>query len=130
LQEFRQTIDDYPNWLKSQEAPVVGESTAASQTMRSASKRQNRRTGARRRQMLKPHSDRVRKIEKSMSQHRMDMAAIENSLHDESLYTDAARKEEMTILLQQQAELKAGLEALEWQWLEASEALEKAEMNL
>ena len=76
--------------------------------------------------MLKPHSDRVLKIERAMNQHRTNLAGLENSLHDESLYTDAARNEEMTKLLQQQAKLKSALETLEWQWLEASEALEEA----
>ncbi len=51
-------------------------------------------------------------------------------LVDESLYTDAARKEEMTRLLLEQASLKSSLEALEWEWLEASEKLEKAEQRI
>ena len=58
------------------------------------------------------------------------MAGLADSLHDESLYTDAARKEEMTTLLQRQAELKSTLETLEWEWLEASEKLEKAVQKL
>jgi len=135
LIEFRQSIDDYPNWLKSQDTPAGTEpastSQAASRGSRNASsKRQNRQAEAQRRQMLKPHSDKVRAIEKSMRQYRADLAGLEQNLHDETLYTDASRKEEMTTLLQQQAELKAALEALEWKWLEASEALEDAGNNL
>jgi len=135
LIEFRQSIDDYPNWLKSQDTPAGTESVSADHaastgSKNASSKRQNRQAEARRRQLLKPHSDRVRKIEKSMSQHRADLASLEKSLHDETLYTEASRKEEMTALLQKQAELKAELEALEWKWLEASEALEDAGNNL
>ncbi len=132
LIEFRQSIDDYPKWLKSQDTPAAAESVSIPQSASksASSKRQNRQAEARRRHMLKPHSDRVRKIEKSMSQHRANLAALEQNLHDESLYTDTSRKEEMTTLLQKQAELKAELEALEWAWLEASEALEEAGTNL
>ncbi|GMR15605.1 MAG: ABC transporter ATP-binding protein [Gammaproteobacteria bacterium] len=131
LLEFRQSIDDYANWLKSQDVPVARESAPAVPTTRpsgrnSASKRQNRQAGARQRQKLKPLSDRVRKIEKAMNQHKTNLASLENNLHDESLYTNAARKEEMTALLQKQAELKSELEAMEWEWLEASEQLEEA----
>ena len=74
--------------------------------------------------------DAVRKIDKQMSLHRTDLAGIEQTLMDESLYTDAGRKEEMTQLLLRQADLKSSLETLEWEWLEASEKLEKAESEL
>jgi hypothetical protein len=36
----------------------------------------------------------------------------------------------MTSLLQKQAELKESLSALEWDWLDASEHVEKAEKGL
>ena len=126
LHEFGQTIDDYPNWLKNQEAEVDDQSSPAAQSSPPSNKKKNRQEEARRRQLVKPQRDRVRKIEKSMNQQRTDLAAIEADLHDESLYTDADRKQEMTGLLQKQAELKSALDALEWEWLEASEALEKA----
>ena len=50
-----------------------------------------------------------------MEQCRKDLQGLESNLHDESLYTDVTRKEEMTLLLQTQAELKASLESLEWE---------------
>ncbi len=93
---------------------------------RVSSKILNRQEEAQRRQQLKPYRDAVRNIERQMNKHRHDLEGIESGLHDETLYTDAARKEEMTTLLQQQAELKSSLETLEWEWLEASEKLEEA----
>ncbi len=134
LIEFRQSIDDYPGWLRSQETSDA-DSTAVSQqdTSSAASqlnKKQNRQAEAKRRQQLKPHRDKVRNIEKRMQKHRSELSDLDASLHDESLYTDAARKEEMTQLLQMQATLKSALEALEWEWLEASEALEEASEEL
>ena len=130
LHEFRQPLDEYPNWLKAQDAEATDEPSPAPQTTRTSSRKQNRQDEARRRQQLKPHRDLVRKIEKQMNKHRDDLAGLEGSLHDETLYTDAARKEEMTTLLQHQAELKSSLESLEWDWLEASEKLEEADRAL
>jgi len=130
LHEFRQPLDEYPNWLKAQNEESIDESSPAPQAIRSSSKKQNRQEEARRRQQLKPHRDVVRNIEKQMNKHRHDLEGIESGLHDETLYTDAARKEEMTTLLQQQAELKSSLETLEWEWLEASEKLEEADRAL
>ena len=130
LLEFRDSVDDYPNWLKSQDQPPTTVSASALQATRQSSKKQNRQIEAKRRQQLKPYSDRVRKIEKTMSGNRSELVVIENTLSDETLYTDATRKQEMTTLLQKQAELKSQLETLEWEWLEASESLEKAGKNL
>jgi ATP-binding cassette subfamily F protein 3 len=131
LHEFRQDLDEYPNWLKAQDEESSGDPAAAGQReTRSASKRQTRQEEARRRQRLKPYTDAVRKIDRQMIRHRTDLANIEKVLVDESLYTDASRKDEMKHLLQQQAELKSALETLEWDWLAASEKLEEAEKEL
>jgi len=126
LQAFNQSIDDYPGWLKSLET-MDKERTPLSQPGNiSSSKKHNRQAEARLRQLLKPYRDKVRKIETDMQQHRTNLEKVEIKLHDESLYTDAARKEEMTTLIKSQAELKSGLETLEWEWLEASESFENA----
>ena len=130
LHEFRQPLDDYPNWLKAQDAESVDETSPARQATRVSSKKQNRQDEARRRQQLKPHMDVVRKIDRQMNQQRADLAGVEAVLLDETLYTDATRKEEMTTLLQRQAALKSSLETLEWEWLDASEKLELAEKEL
>ncbi len=65
-----------------------------------------------------------------MIKNRTELANIEQALVDESLYTEASRKDEMKRLLQRQAALKSALETLEWEWLEASEKLEEAEKEL
>jgi len=130
LHEFRQPLDEYSNWLKTQDEESESELSPAPQASRASSKKQHRQNEARRRQQLKPQRDAVRNIEKQMNKHRAELTGIESSLHDESLYTDAGRKEEMTQLLQQQAELKASLETLEWEWLEVSEKLEEADKAL
>ena len=126
LHEFRQSLDEYQNWLKEQDAePSINDPSSGRGTTVS-SKKQNRQNEARRRRQLKPHTDAVKKIDRQMNKHRADLNNIEQLLSEESLYTDASRKEEMTGLLLKQAELKSSLETLEWEWLEASEKLENA----
>ena len=133
LSEFKLSMDDYPNWLRAQESPL-DESDATQpakpRDIRVGSKKQNRQEEARKRQQLKPFSERVRQVEKKMTAHRKQLEAVETQLHDETLYTDESRKQEMTGLMQKQAELKETLAALEWDWLESSEELEKAEKEL
>jgi ATP-binding cassette subfamily F protein 3 len=131
LHEFRQPLDEYPNWLKNQnEAPADESSPTPKLQQSTSSKKQNRQQEARRRQQLKPHMDAVRNIEKQMNRQRQELNGLERGLQDESLYTDTDRKDEMTTLLQRQAGLKSSLENLEWEWLEASEKLEKADKAL
>jgi len=52
---------------------------------------------------------------------------LEQMLSDETLYSDLSRKGELTDLVKKQGTIKSEIESLEWDWLEASEALEKAE---
>lgn len=130
LHEFRHSLDEYPNWLKEQDEAPVDAPSPGLQATRSSSRKQNRQDEARRRKLLKPYRDTVRKIEIQMNQHRSDLDGLEDSLHDESLYTDTSRKEEMTTLLQRQAGLKSSLDTLEWEWLEANEKLEEAGRQL
>ena len=65
-----------------------------------------------------------------MNRQRTQLSGLEQRLADESLYTDADRKDEMTTLLKKQADLRSSLESLEWEWLDASEKLESAEKEL
>jgi len=130
LHEFRQSLDEYQNWLKEQDAAPDGKDSGSPQVSPASSKKQVRQDEAKRRKLLKPHMDMVRKLDKQMSVHRTGLTEIEQTLLDESLYTDAGRKEELTQLLLRQAALKSSLESLEWEWLEASEKLEEADNEL
>ena len=57
----------------------------------------------------------------------MKLSDYDNRLSDEALYADADRKDELKQLIEDQASVRSKLDTLEWQWLEASEALEKAD---
>ena len=71
--------------------------------------------------------DMVRDIEITLAASRAELTKLDERLADESIYTDLDRKDELTKLVQDQAATRSEIQTLEWNWLEASEKLEKAE---
>jgi ATP-binding cassette subfamily F protein 3 len=130
-ERFEESLDEYANWLRDREKPepaqTGGQVGPASEDK--ISKKQLRQREAQRRQALKPLLDAVRKVEQHMARQRMQLEMLEKKLADEALYSDPERRDELAGLVREQGELKNSLSQLEWQWLEASEALEKAEQG-
>jgi ATP-binding cassette subfamily F protein 3 len=129
VDRFQQSLDEYPAWLKQRQASESeqDESTDTLEVVpRSVNKKELRQQEAQRRQRLKPLLDKIRSIEKHMTSTRENLASMDQELADEKLYTDPDRKAELTQRVKDQATLKTELETLEWNWLEASEELEKA----
>ena len=129
VERFKRSLDEYPAWLRERQARESKVEAIANQDSKAApqlNKKQQRQQEAKRRQQLKPLLDKVRKIDKKLDSSRTALATVENSLSDESIYADSARKDELTALLRDQSALKADIDKLEWDWMEASEALEKA----
>ena len=128
VDQFDRSLDDYPAWLREQQAGESPVKTAPTPQNRagSANRKQQRQTEARQRQALKPLSDRVRNIEKKLEARRKELEALELILADTTLYSDPARKDELAAIIRNQADVKSAIETQEWDWLAASEALEKA----
>ncbi len=129
VERFDRSLDEYPAWLKEQqvsEEQADGIAKDGESPVKPASRKQIRQLEARRRQRLKPLYDKVRNIEKQLEDFRTDLETMEERLASESIYTDPARKSELTQLVQDQASLRSEMETLEWSWMEASEALEQA----
>jgi ATP-binding cassette subfamily F protein 3 len=127
VDRFNRSLDDYPAWLREQEEKAEQTTTRKQDSSaRSVNKKQQRQEQAQRRQRLKPLHDKVKDVEKRLAAHRAELAELEARLSDESIYSDPERKDEMTQLVQSQAAAKSAIETLEWEWLEASEKLERA----
>jgi len=126
VDSFDESLDEYPAWLaaREQEPDAGGDEARPAPAAQMLSKKEQRQQDAARRARLKPLSDRVRSVDQQLSTIRKDLDQLEESLSDETIYQDTARKPELTGLLKTQAEKRAELEQLEWDWLEASEALE------
>ena len=128
VKRFDHSLDEYPAWLKAQKASDNPQEVVTSNETRNGQggKKQRRQIDARRRRQLKPLMDRVRKIERGLASKREELESLNSRLTDSSIYSDPGRKPELTGLIRDQASLKADIETLEWEWLEASEALEQA----
>lgn len=122
LRRFDHALDEYPAWLSRKAGTARETGTSATP----ASKRMQRQRDARRRQALKPLSDRVRSIERKLDDLQSELGRLEARLADASLYADAAHKDELLALHRGQARIKGELQDLESDWLNAIEALEQA----
>ncbi len=130
VDRFKRSLDEYPAWLKEQELKddqAQRAQNAATAPAKRVNRKQQRQEQAQRRQRLKPMFDKVRDIEKTLAASRAELTKLDARLADESIYTDLDRKDELTRLVQDQAATKSEIQTLEWNWLEASEKLEKAE---
>jgi ATP-binding cassette subfamily F protein 3 len=129
VDRFKRSLDEYPAWLKEQEAGQnpQGNDADGDGVPKTVNKKQQRQQQAQRRTRLKPLYDKVREIEKQLTSNRSRLETLNQQLADESIYVDADRKEELSELMQEQAAVAAEIESLEWNWLEASESLETAQ---
>jgi ATP-binding cassette subfamily F protein 3 len=127
VDRFDQSLDDYPAWLREQEeesARATGQTRNA--PAGSVNKKQQRRQQAEQRRRLKPLVDEVRRVDAALAEARARLMELESRLADESIYQDPGRADELQDLFRAQADARSTIESLEWAWLEASEALERA----
>jgi ATP-binding cassette subfamily F protein 3 len=124
---FDRELDQYPAWLaerqpESADEPGPGETAAAAP----ANRKRQRQLEAQRRLALKPLADRVREVERRLAVGRAELESLQARLSEPELYADAGRKDEITGLLREQAEFRSTLAGLETEWIEASDALDRA----
>ncbi|MDX1380577.1 MAG: ATP-binding cassette domain-containing protein [Xanthomonadales bacterium] len=141
VERFDRGLDDYPSWLAERQARATrGDSLPAADVPAArtdsgdadagaVNRKRQRQLEAQRRQALKPLSDRVRRIEQGLVECRAALDRLESQLADPELYADPARKDEIGGLTRRQAELRTDLSNLEADWLDASEALERAALE-
>jgi ATP-binding cassette, subfamily F, member 3 len=127
VDRFARSLDEYPAWLKEQELCENGSAGENRKSARKPNRKQVRQQEAQRRQRLKPMYDKVREIEKQLASNKVALASVQQQLADQDIYADPDRKSELSELIAEQASLQTKTEALEWKWMEASEALELAD---
>ncbi|MCA6063211.1 ATP-binding cassette domain-containing protein [Thalassolituus marinus] len=129
VKEFDGDLDDYHDYLQQRE--VLLESSVANEDNAPAAKpvvdrKEQKRLEAERRQRLAPLRKKQQAAEKQMEKLQSQLGDIEEQLSDNTLY-DAARKDDLNKLLQQQGKIKGELEDIEMEWMELTEQLEEAE---
>jgi ATP-binding cassette subfamily F protein 3 len=130
VDRFARSLDEYPAWLKERELEAGNEDNDVGNgepADRQLTRKEQRQVQAERRKRLKPLIDKVRSVENELTRLRTELDDLDKRLADTDLYTDTERATEMKGLMKDQADRKARIQALEWDWLEASEALENAD---
>ncbi len=135
VEPFDGDLEDYRAWLKARlegerrEARVDKAERQAEGAAPREDRKAARRAAAELREKLRPLKRRRDRAEQAMEKVQAQLTEVEAALADAELYTDAARKDELTATLARQGELKSRLEAHEAEWLAAEEALESAELQ-
>ena len=122
---FDGDLEDYRQWRLSKEKKEHQSTTA---TAASNSKKLDRQAAAAQRQKLLPLRKQVNLAEQQLEKLHQALSKLELKLADPELYQDNG-KEQLKQLIKQQAELKQQLADVEYRWLEASEALEQAQLQ-
>ena len=136
VEPFDGDLEDYRAWLKARlegerrEARVDKAERQAESAAPKEDRRAARRAAAELREKLRPLK-RVRdRAEQAMEKVQGELDGVEAALAEAELYTDPARKTELTERLARQGELTSRLTELEAEWLAAEEELETMEAGL
>ena len=118
---FNGDIDDYRQWLQSK--TNSGKMSSAAQESPLENRKDQRKKEAEQRQKLAPLRNKIKTLEKQMTAQQKELTELEDQLADSNLY-DSQNREQLKVILLQQAKLKSRLEDTEMQWLDISAELE------
>jgi ATP-binding cassette subfamily F protein 3 len=118
---FDGDLDDYANWFTTSAA---AEKVEAAEAGTAEDRKQRKREEAEKRNRLSPLRAEVSRLEKSIARLEAERAALEQQLLEPELYDNQGSMRARE-LVQQQAEIRAKLDAAESAWLEAAERLER-----
>nr|WP_289073001.1 ATP-binding cassette domain-containing protein [uncultured Halomonas sp.] len=134
VEPFDGDLEDYRAWLKARleenRRDARSEKSERQSQQPSGDRKAARKAAAELREKLRPLKKERDKAEKAMERAQHSLEEVEAILADPELYTDGARKAELTDALAMQATIKAQLDDAEQAWLAAEEALEAMEAEL
>ena len=125
LQAFDGDLDDYYA-LKEQQKIQQDPSIDVGAEKNSDNKKASRQQAAENRKKMAPLKNEIKKLEREMEKIDSKLSVVREALSDASIY-EADKKDFLKEQLQQEAKLKAELEALEQSWLIAEENLAELE---
>ena len=125
--EFKGDVHDYEKWLN-QGSKSDGQANAnnVENGKFKMDKKAQRQLAAAKRAQLAPLRKKEKQLEKGIDQLQAQLRSIEDSLADDSLYSEA-RKGTLTNILQEQGQLKSQLEENEEHWLSIQEQIHQFE---
>ncbi len=136
--EFDGDLTAYADWLRQARIEMIKNGQKPAEPVKSQveakpvisklDKEAQRKEAARQRELSRPIRKNIEKCDGQMEKLHTKLAGIEERLADSALY-EAARKEELLKLMNEQTELKAQLETAEEQMLELMMELEEIEQS-
>lgn len=121
---FDGDLDDYQQWLTTQQKnSAAGESTKSDQENSAQARKDQKRREAELRAQTQPLRKKIEQLEKRMSALQKTLSENEQLLSQPDIY-EQLRKTELTAALKVQAESQSALEECEMEWLDMQEQLE------
>ncbi len=127
VRDFEEDLDTYPSWLIERRRQLMAEDVGPSHSMgenSAANKKERKRLEAEKRKRLAPLRNREKKLEKQVDSLTEKKDRLEAKLAESEVY-EAANKDTLKRLLQEQIEVIQALDAAEEDWMEVCEALEE-----
>jgi len=122
VQDFKLELDEYPRWLADRKNPK-NRSVTGQKKKQPNDKNQKKREAAFRK-TVQPQLTRQKRLERSMEKVQQKIVQVESQLADNAIYQEE-EKDRLQGLLYEQACNKQELEAVEMEWFDISEELEK-----
>ncbi len=121
--EFKGDLDDYARWLSDYRN---NDASALEASPPKADRKAERQKAAQQRNKVRPLKNRISRLEQQINSLEQEKQSFEERLAAPNIY-DPSNKQELTELLQQQAETLKNLEQLEQEWMLLLEQLELIE---
>jgi len=127
VDEFPGSLDDYPKWLADANKRPDANFDASSSPVETVDRKQQKRAQAAHRKALQPLRNKAKRAETQLDKLHQQQAELEQALADPALYNEE-NKTRLKDLLIKKSTLDGECESQELIWMEASEALEAAEL--
>ena len=123
---FDGDLADYQKWLNENRWGASIKSANENKQHTAASKKEQKRLAAEKRQQKAPITNRLKKIDQLLAKLQQEQQQLESQLADNSLYQDE-NKDKLSQIVSRANQVKSELELIEEEWLELNEQLEAFE---
>jgi len=123
VDDFRESLDDYPRWLTQQNNLKEDNSLGKQTDNSAAARKQRKRDQAEQRKKLQPLQNKLKKSEQMIKELSARQKQLEHELADSRLY-EKENKELLQQKLKEKQQVDIELEDNEYLWLEISETIE------
>jgi ATP-binding cassette subfamily F protein 3 len=126
VDDFPLSLDDYPKWLSEQNRQAATDSVDTNDDVsenNAAARKDRKRIQAQQRQRLQPLRKRVTRAETKLEKLHNNQSELEKQLADPEIYNEQ-NKQKLQDCLLKKADVDKRCEAVENEWMQASEELE------